>query len=323
MTDVTNLSIIVPVYNSERLIRRTIDSILSQETTYKFEIICVDDGSTDNSAEIIDSYNDNRIRLFRQPNAGPSAARNKGLEFASGQYIAFLDADDFWEKEFVNKTIDFLESHVDCVAVSVGQRHLSVSGESIRPNCINEYITSIVLDDFFEFWASYNHVCTGSVVIRSEVVKKIGGFRSDLLSNEDWEYWAMVGAFGKWGFIPEILFTSDGIQVSRALGWLQKMQPRWDNAKSVCFWEQRIKDRVPYITTQKGYIRKVGIIASDIAQSLILSKRENEAQNEVKKYGKFFEKNKLNKLLIFCSKFRPLWILLSIAMNYREQHRNI
>lgn len=323
MTDNIDLSIIIPVFNSERLIGRTIDSVLSQVTSFTFEIICVDDGSTDRSADIIKSYKDDRIQIIRQQNAGPSVARNKGLELTSGRYIAFLDADDFWEKEFIDKTVRFLKSYHDCVAVSVGQRHLSVSGESVRPACLKDYKDSVVLDDFFEFWATYNHVCTGSVVVRSEIVKNIGGFRSDLLCNEDWEYWAMIGAYGKWGFIPEILFTSDGIQVSRSVGWLQKMQPRWNNAKSVAFWERRIKEQAPHITSNEGYIRKVGIIASDIAQSLLLSKREKEARQEVIKYGAFFEKNNLNKLLILCSQWGFIWNLMCKFLNFRERHRKI
>lgn len=318
-----DLSIIIPVYNSERLISRTLNSVLSQTSPYTFEVICVDDGSTDHSVELIEGFKDNRIKLISQQNSGPSEARNKGLKLASGRYVSFIDADDFWENGFVDKTIGFLESHHECVAVSVGQRHLSVSGESFRPTCINDYKDPVVLNDFFEFWATYNHVCTGSVTIRSEAVKKVGGFRRDLLCNEDWELWALIGAQGNWGFIPQILFTSDGIEVSRSIGWLQKMQPRWNNAQSVAFWEKRIKEKAPHIIPNKGYIRKVGIIASDIAQSLLLSKRENEARREVKMYGAFFEKNNLNRLLILCSHFKPMWDLMCKALNYRERHRKI
>lgn len=101
------VSIIVPVYNAGKFIRETIDSVLAQ--TYEdFELILVDDISKDNSVEIIESVADPRIRLHKQEtNQGAYAARNKGLELAKGRYIAFLDADDKWDKDKLNKEVEF------------------------------------------------------------------------------------------------------------------------------------------------------------------------------------------------------------------------
>jgi len=318
-----DVSIIIPVYNSERLIGRTLKSIFNQQTSYTYEVIAVDDGSTDQSVDEINKFHDARIKIFRQKNAGPSTARNRGLRESRGRYVAFIDADDYWESRFIERTVSFLERAPECIAVSVGQKHLSVSGEAVRPICIDKYSVPIILDDFFDFWATYNHVCTGSVVVRREAVDKIGGFREDLLCNEDWEYWAMIGAYGKWGFIPEILFTSDGIDVSRSIGWVQKMRPRWYNAQSVDFWEERIKKEVPELMSKDGYKRKVGIIASDIALSLLLSQRECEAMLEVKKYGNYFERNRLTSLMKFCAKNGIMWRIMCKALNYREYHRSI
>ena len=87
-------SVIIPTYNRADLIRAALDSVFAQE--FKgYEVIVVDDGSTDSTREILESY-DNRIRLFTQGNKGPGAARNLGLEHATGEYVTFLDSDDLW-----------------------------------------------------------------------------------------------------------------------------------------------------------------------------------------------------------------------------------
>ena len=101
------VSVIMPVYNAEKYIRQTLDSLLIRNEL-QFEIICVDDGSTDNSLEILREYekNDMRVRVFTQENAGAGAARNKGMEFARGEYLSFLDADDFFESDMLRKAYE-------------------------------------------------------------------------------------------------------------------------------------------------------------------------------------------------------------------------
>lgn len=88
-----DISVIIPLYNKGQIIERTIKSVLYQ-TYPHFELIIVDDGSTDNSVEVVRQFDDNRIRLFQQPNAGPSAARNTGVRYAQTDWIVFLDGDD-------------------------------------------------------------------------------------------------------------------------------------------------------------------------------------------------------------------------------------
>lgn len=104
------VSVITPCYNGSRFISETIDSVLSQ-TYSNWEMIIVDDGSTDNSAEIVELYSkkDGRIRLIRQVNGGSAEARNHGIREAQGQYIALLDSDDLWKPEFLSEQIDFMK----------------------------------------------------------------------------------------------------------------------------------------------------------------------------------------------------------------------
>lgn len=284
-------------------------------------MILVDDGSTDNSVKIIKARDEENIILYQQQNAGPSMARTKGVGLAHGKYVTFIDADDYWEDSFIEKTVSFLEEHRDCVAVNVAQRHLTISGERVVPVCYNDYSHPFVLDDFFSFWADYMHVCTGSVVIRSEVIKQTGGMRTDLRITEDLEFWALVSTYGKWGFIPEILFVSDGMEtITNQAEWLKKMQIRWNNAPSVTDWEKRI---VKHANQSEAYKKARGRIARNLVYCQLLSGRESLARREAKLYGQNFTNDAIGKLMNF-AKWSPLtWWGLCKFLKYREWHRKI
>lgn len=103
------VSVIIPLYNKVRWVRRTLESI-STQTFRDFEVIVVDDGSTDGSAEVVASYPDRRFRMVRQANAGPGAARNRGIAEARGELIAFLDADDEWLPDFLTHNVRMLDA---------------------------------------------------------------------------------------------------------------------------------------------------------------------------------------------------------------------
>lgn len=123
--DNVKVSVIVTVYNLEMYIRQCIDSIVNQ-TLEDIEIICVDDGSTDKSLEILKEYenNDSRIRVVTQENAGAGAARNKGMSLASGKYLSFLDGDDFFEPDMLEKAYKLAEAdEADFVVYKSNQYH--------------------------------------------------------------------------------------------------------------------------------------------------------------------------------------------------------
>lgn len=110
------ISIIIPIYNAEKYLKKNIDSILKQ--TYKnFELLLINDGSTDSSLKICTEYakTDVRIKIFSQKNSGPSSARNKGLEYATGEYVCFIDADDYVEESYLSSFINALSNNTDIV----------------------------------------------------------------------------------------------------------------------------------------------------------------------------------------------------------------
>jgi glycosyltransferase involved in cell wall biosynthesis len=123
-----DLSVVIPVYNGAALLPRCLDAIVAQQTHYEMEVWLVDDGSTDETVALYRERYLNaenplwqsrlQFHLLQQQNAGPSKARNWGMTQAQGRYVALLDADDYWEPDYVEQTVSFLEQHADCVAAS-------------------------------------------------------------------------------------------------------------------------------------------------------------------------------------------------------------
>src|SRR3954468_22992204 len=107
------VSVIIPVFNAAATVAETIESVLRQ-TFDDYEIIVVDDGSTDRTAHVLGRYQD-RIQMIRRPNGGISAARNSGVAVSRGEYLAFLDGDDLWVPDFLARTVAALEDDPDCV----------------------------------------------------------------------------------------------------------------------------------------------------------------------------------------------------------------
>ena len=119
------VSVIIPVYNVEPYLKQCMDSVVGQ-TLKDIEIICVDDGSTDGSLDILREYaaEDNRIQIIEQKNAGAGAARNNGMRHATGKYLSFLDSDDFFEPRMLEKAYDLAEKdQADFVAYKSDQYH--------------------------------------------------------------------------------------------------------------------------------------------------------------------------------------------------------
>lgn len=317
-----DLSVIIPVYNASALINRCLDSIFQQTTQYSYEIILVDDGSKDDSIELVKARKEKNIILYQQENFGPSAARNKGVELASGRYCAYLDADDYWLDGFIQKTVSFLDENPDCIAVNVAQRHLTVSGENKAPSCYQDYNKPFRLENFFLFWAQYNHVCTGSITISTPILKQTGGQRPELRVTEDLEFWALIATYGGWGFIPQILFVSDGRNATISQGWIHKMKIRWKNAPSIEDWEKRIKNRFPNDVPFE-YVKARGHISRVLTYCQLLSGRLHLSRTEAMKYGENFGKDKISILMNAAKHTSITWWILAKLLQYREYHRKL
>ncbi len=148
------VSIIVPVFNMETLLRRCLNSIVEQ-SYYNLEIILIDDESTDGSGSICDEYckKDNRITVIHKKNGGLSAARNTGIKLAKGSYIAFIDSDDFVHQDFIRILYDFIvEYHAD---ISICDYEKG-SGNSIHPNDKDKLFSVKSSEDLLKEWHDKN-----------------------------------------------------------------------------------------------------------------------------------------------------------------------
>ena len=318
-----DVSVVIPVYNAALLIDRCLDSVFSQSQDLLIEVILVDDGSSDNSVALIEKRQEKNIILIKRSNSGPAAARNVGINQAKGKYLAFIDADDYWLPGFINKTVDFLNSHSDCIAVSVVQRHITISGESISPRYIGEIgsqTNPFIVDNFYAFWAKYNHVCTGSIMMLTQIVKETKGQREELRICEDLEFWAYLATFGKFGFIPEILFVSDGVRVTEEIGWVEKNRKRWASAPTVENWEERISLRFGGHISE-GYIRSRGKIARNLCYSILMSKRYDLAYKQIRSYQSEFPDGLMTKVLRLGVINKLMWLIVSRVLIYREYNR--
>lgn len=174
-------SVIIPLYNKAHTIRRTLSSIFAQ-SFQEFEILIVDDGSTDNGVELINSFvTDHRVRIIHQANQGVSAARNRGVTSAKYDYIAFLDGDDEWLPNYLakmNESVDrFPFAGMFCCAGYVKDNH----GESLR--LADKYAGTITQIEYFENPHVYTHV--SATVIKRAAFFKTQGFPVGMRKNED------------------------------------------------------------------------------------------------------------------------------------------
>ncbi len=316
-----SISVIIPTYNTGLLIERALASVLGQEEALDLEVLAVDDASTDDTVAVVKKMGDERIRVLRQSeNRGPAAARNRGLREARGEFCAFLDGDDFWEPTFLAETVKFLQGHPEAVAVSVMQCHKLIGKEpSIVPQ--NTGVTApVVLEDFFDFWGRFNHVCTGSVLFRRETALAIGGQREELRICEDLEFWAMLATYGKWGFIPKVLFTSDGGVVTQKQGWLEKNMRRWQSAPSFAEWRKRIYARKTEFCGEHLEFA-LGKISRNLCYCHIQCGKDALARAEARNNGAFFPKNRVNRLFLWMAVCPISWKLWCAFLRRRERKR--
>lgn len=321
------ISIVIPTYNVELLIKRTLLSIINQRNAPEFEIIIVDDCSTDATVKTVESFaqeypNTNIILLHQEKNMGPAAARNHGMYMAHGDYLAYLDGDDYWEPDFLYKTVSFLNEHSEAVAVFTGQHHMTIRNpNSIRPRCLlnssQPFKKPIILDDFFSFWSAERYlVCTGSIVIRTKLLFELRGQRDDLRICEDLELWCLIGLYGKIGFIPEVLFTSDGMKSIGRKGLWLKLKQRFNSIPTMENWQKRHIELIGNNEMSNSYFLVCNEIAQNLANAMIMAKQYDDARNTIIKYGSNFPDRRYHKLAFLCRN-RGIWFVVATLIRFR------
>lgn len=200
MTERPKVTVFIPVYNRERYVGHAIDSILSQSFT-DFELLVVDDGSTDRSVDIVASYVDPRIRLERnERNLGIPATRNRGLDLARGEHIAMLDSDDAAYPSRLTKQVAFLDAHPDYAAVGSWGRAMDDTGRSLRKVKKQPADADEVKAHLLFRCCLNNRSVTGRTAMLREF-----GYSSDFPRCQDYDLLANLAVKYKLGNLPEVL----------------------------------------------------------------------------------------------------------------------
>lgn len=176
------ISVVIPLYNKEHVIVQTLKSVLSQTYT-KFEVIIVNDGSTDNGVDIIKNFtNDSRLRIINQENQGVSVARNVGVENSKYNYIAFLDGDDKWLPNYLEKMKEAIDQFPDSGMFCCGGV-VENSNQTVSIRLAKKYKDNVLKINFFENPHVFLH--TSATIVKKEVFEKTQGFPIGMKRNQD------------------------------------------------------------------------------------------------------------------------------------------
>jgi len=206
------VSVVVTCYNKEKYIAETIESVL-QQSHENFELIIINDGSTDNSSKIIKSFNDSRLKLIELNNSGVNVARNIGILASKGTKLAFLDGDDIWHQHKIESQLKYMTNN-DLDMCFCDYDTIDDTGQ------INHSFVKINFP-YFNYEKLKNKILGGNVILGSassvifnkEIIDKIGLFDEELKWGEDWEYWMRIVIFtDKIGFLEkQLTFLRFGI----------------------------------------------------------------------------------------------------------------
>lgn len=195
------VSVVIPAYNATWCVARAIDSVLAQHYR-EFEILVVDDGSTDTTAQVVASYGA-QVRLLQQPNGGLSSARNLGMRHARGEWIAFLDADDWWLPEKLARQVACMREFPTLGFCSTATRVEDPQGRELHVWRCPTFMGS-ALETIFRVNAAVAG-SGSSVLVRVEVLRTAGEFDTELRSLEDIDMWMRLSAITEYRCLPDVL----------------------------------------------------------------------------------------------------------------------
>ena len=245
------VSVVVPTYNRAMVVGETIENIF-QQTYPNIELIIVDDGSTDDTIDVLKSYG-NQIRWAVQKNAGPAAARNRGIAMAKGDIVAFQDSDDAWHPTKLARQVSLMQragqSVVCCLCNSIVQLP-GVEVRSFENAPVAPSLDEGVWLNVTEVLATRFILLNQAIAIRRDVLNRLGGFDESFRLMEDADLALRLSMEGPWAFIREPLATRQA-KVERTLGHEATEQ-------MVCNYEIRIQERT--LTTLQSNPGRSGLI---------------------------------------------------------------
>jgi glycosyltransferase involved in cell wall biosynthesis len=276
-------TVVIPLYNKEKHIERALNSVLSQ-TVQDFEIIVVDDGSKDGSAGIVTGMGDGRIRLVRQENKGAAAARNRGIDEASNPLIAFLDADDQWQPDFL-ATISKLRMkypEAGIYATAYQTSHVKSGIKKIAYANIPPAPWEGLIPDFFKsMQGGQPPVWTSAAVVPKEVFRRVGMFQTGEVIGEDVDMWVRIALKYPVAFSTNVCATYyldadnrtyvQGTKLKKAEGYLRTLNTTAN--------DQSIDE-----STRTSIARLGEMVELGYASSLILANEKKQGRSQLKSF---------------------------------------
>ena len=193
------ISVIIPTYNSEKTIQKTIESVFKQTFT-DFELIVINDGSEDGTLDIILQFNDPRVQVFSYPHAGGNFSRNRGLEAAVGKFVSFLDADDIWTPDKLARQFQALQENESAKVAYSWTDYIDESGKFLLSGT---HITAN--GDVYEQLLVTNFLENGSnPLIYREALIELGGFDKSLSAGQDWDMWLRLAQKFNFVAVPSV-----------------------------------------------------------------------------------------------------------------------
>ena len=267
------VSIIIPNYNCKPYLAKALSSVVRQKNIC-YEILVIDDGSTDGSVEWLDNVQKTLpdLRVIKQQNTGVVSVRNKAIAEAKGQYIAFLDADDYWTDDKLFNQITYMKKNNGCVLSFTNYMHVNEQYEPII-DCFSywpEFSTLInksnidyqTLKSPMDLLLFANVIGTSSVVVKKSAINYIGKFDNSLNSASDWDCWLKLARIGDVAFSQQIamgyLMRAGSITANKQ-NRLNAMKKIIARCKSDIGVKTRLKAHARMLECYAEYYREIGL----------------------------------------------------------------
>ena len=297
-------SIVMPLYNKEKHVLSAVKSVLGQSFYPEFELIIVDDGSTDGSLDALNTLKDSRINIIHKENGGVSSARNKGIQAAKGRYISFLDADDEMHKRYLNTVQDLISTYPKAgfysVPVYLKKKKRSVMVAPAQDRGLWNYL---------DFVLAGGQVSASSVTIKKEVFSDVGLFRTNCPMAEDMDMWFRIGLHYPLGYSSSIYNTYN---FATEDGATKRLPPPVSSPLIASYLESR--PSLSEISRAKIQKYLVTVRNDDILRFLYLGQKKEALQVLAECRRLFRSKKKTWTIIPYIPQFfsRPLYYLLRL-----------
>ncbi|NLI14055.1 glycosyltransferase [Pelotomaculum propionicicum] len=234
------VSILLPVYNQKHTLQEAVDSVLKQRYPF-IELIVINDGSTDEPQEIINTYDDTRIKYYSREHKGLPRTLNYGLSIARGEYITWTSADNIMLPDMISDLLAILQIYPTYVAAFAGYYHIDANGKIIGPNLKAPFVNDprLFIDNIMRDFLVAHHCNFGAAFLyRAQVCRRVGGFDPECEGIEDVDYSLRIASLGPVFWLPKLLYkyrlhedSMTGREKNREISYQQGRDRFWQKVR--------------------------------------------------------------------------------------------